>query len=181
MEADWQVEIGGDAPVIEALWPGFVDLRADPEKAAGITECEALPGLAYALIKLNSPTSPVWTSKTDVFIPDQVDPSELDASHDQAAHSIACYIDVLMRSDRLWNFLKEAERDCSQLCKSLRTVDLRCCRVDIVVRRALMAEDDNLGATVYLAACGRTQAAAKERLSECLFAFSDVLQRWPRD
>ena len=28
MEADWEVEIGGGAPVIDALWPGFVDLRA---------------------------------------------------------------------------------------------------------------------------------------------------------
>ena len=26
MEADWELEIGGDAPVIEADWPGFVDL-----------------------------------------------------------------------------------------------------------------------------------------------------------
>ena len=27
MEADWEVEVGGGAPVIEAFWPGFVDLR----------------------------------------------------------------------------------------------------------------------------------------------------------
>jgi hypothetical protein len=27
LEADWEFEVGGDAPVIDALWPGFVDLR----------------------------------------------------------------------------------------------------------------------------------------------------------
>ena len=181
MEADWAVEIGGDAPVIEALWPAFVDIRAEPERAAGLTECVALPGLADALVKLNSTTSPVWTSKTDLFIPDQIDPDELDASPDQAVHSITCYIDVLMRSDQQWSLLDEAERDCRQLCESLRTLDLRCCRVDIVVRRALVAESDSLGATVYLAACGRSEAEAKDGLSECLFAFSDVFLQWPRD
>jgi hypothetical protein len=30
MEADWEFEVGGDAPVIDALWPGFVDLRLSP-------------------------------------------------------------------------------------------------------------------------------------------------------
>ena len=34
MEADWELEIGGDAPVIEAHWTGFVDLRADPSEPA---------------------------------------------------------------------------------------------------------------------------------------------------
>ena len=33
MEADWEFEVGGDAPVIEARWPGFVDLRRNPERA----------------------------------------------------------------------------------------------------------------------------------------------------
>ncbi len=32
MEADWEFEVGGDAPVIEAHWPGFVDLRQNPEQ-----------------------------------------------------------------------------------------------------------------------------------------------------
>ena len=31
MEADWEFEVGGDAPVIEALWAGFVDLRSQPD------------------------------------------------------------------------------------------------------------------------------------------------------
>ena len=27
MEADWEFEVGGEAPVIEASWEGFIDLR----------------------------------------------------------------------------------------------------------------------------------------------------------
>jgi len=38
MEADWEFEVGPDtaglaAPVIDACWPGFVDLRHNPERA----------------------------------------------------------------------------------------------------------------------------------------------------
>jgi hypothetical protein len=175
MEADWAFEIGGDAPVIEALWAGFIDLRAEPEKAFALPECSELPGLANALLKLNSAHSPVWTSKTDVFIPDQVDPDELDAPHDQAFYFLACYIDVLMRSGQVWNFPFEADQSCRQLCDRLRALDLRCCRVDIVVRRALVAETNDLGTTIYITACGREVSEAKRRLSECLTALSDEL------
>jgi hypothetical protein len=59
MEADWEFEVGGDAPVIEAPWPGFVDLRLHPERAwqlsealtarigrgSGKAECGCLAGL----------------------------------------------------------------------------------------------------------------------------------------
>ena len=46
MEADWEVEIGGDAPVIEAQWPGLVDLRANPERICEIAEASAFPPLS---------------------------------------------------------------------------------------------------------------------------------------
>ena len=38
MEADWEVEVGGGAPVIEADWPGFVDLRGEPERVNEMEE-----------------------------------------------------------------------------------------------------------------------------------------------
>jgi hypothetical protein len=38
MEADWEVEIGGGAAVIEAEWPGWIDLRKQPERASEIAE-----------------------------------------------------------------------------------------------------------------------------------------------
>src|SRR4051812_38986462 len=53
MEADWEFEIGGDAPVIEANWKGFVDLCAHPERVSELTECGELPALAEALVRLN--------------------------------------------------------------------------------------------------------------------------------
>jgi hypothetical protein len=84
MEADWEFEVGGEAPVIEALWMGFVDLRQHPERARELPEAAGFPALAAALQALNAPGSPVWTSKCDTWPmvePDQVDPGELDAEH----------------------------------------------------------------------------------------------------
>ena len=49
MEADWEVEVGGGAPVIDALWAGFVDLRRQPERIEEIAEAGKFPALAPLL------------------------------------------------------------------------------------------------------------------------------------
>ena len=180
MEADWEFEIGSDAPIIEGIWPGFVDLREDPHRAGELTEAQQLPGLADALARMNATNSPVWTSKTDVFDPSPVDPDELDASHEEAEHAIACYVDLLMRSDQQWNFPFKAEQSCRELCDRLREIPLRCCRVDLVVRRACVHLDLNdLGATAYFTACGRSDGDARTRLAKCLAAFAAAVVTTP--
>jgi hypothetical protein len=180
LEADWEFEVGDDAPVIEAHWPGFVDLRADPGRVSELTEVRQLSGLADALVRLNSTNSPVWTSKTDVFDPGSMDPDELDATTEEAQHVIACYVDLLMRSDQQWTLPLTAERSCRALCARLREMQIRCCRVDLVVRRAHIHPDLKcLGATAYFTACGRSAPDATARLSECLAAFAAVIVTAP--
>jgi hypothetical protein len=181
MEADWEFEIGGDAPVIEARWSGFVDLREHPHQARELTEARQLLGLADALARLNAPSSPVWTSKTDVFDPGSLDTDELDATREEAKHAIACYVDLLMRSDQQWSCPLQAERYCRALCEDLRDIPLRCCRVDLVVRRALIdPERDDLGATAYFTACGRSDGDARACLAECLAAFTAAIVTAPQ-
>ena len=175
MEADWEFEIGSDAPVIEAYWPGFVNLRDDPERVRQIVECGMLPGLADTLLKLNGADSPVWTCKTDVFVPDVIDPDELAARVDESKFAVACYIDLLMRSDRPWSDPQRAEADCRTLCARMRDIPLGNCRVDVVVRRARVSDVNDLGATTYITACGPTLDFAKKRLSECIAAFSRLM------
>jgi hypothetical protein len=124
---------------------------------------------------LNAPDSPVWTSKTDVFTPVNIDPDEMDATSEDAAHALACYIDLLQRTDQIWKLPLDAERDCKQICASLSAIGLRCCRVDIVVRRALLRDTNSLAATVYFTACGPTLEDATHQLGECMAAFADVV------
>lgn len=171
MEADWEFEIGGDAPVIDADWPGFVNLRDEPWRAREIAETHMLPGLAEALLRLNQPGSPVWTCKADVFVPEPVDPDEMGAGSEEANCAIACYVDILMRGDQIWSLPQQAEQSCRELCARIRQNPLRCCRVDLVVRAASVAGADRLGVTAYLTGCGPTTAQARARLSECLATF----------
>lgn len=178
MEADWEFEIGGDAPVIEAHWSGFVDLGAHPERVSELNECRELPALAGALVRLNAPVSPVWTSKTDVFVPEDIDADEMNAPAAEAAYALACYIDLLPRSEQRWNVPAKAERQCRDLRACLRVIELSRCRVDLVVRRAVVAGADGLGITAYFTACGATPPEAKARLGECLgFVVEAVVSR----
>lgn len=175
MEADWEMEIGGDAPVIDAYWPGLVDLRDEPDRVNEIAETAMLPGLASALVRLNSAASPAWTCKSDVFVPDAVDPDELCATTEESKFAMACYIDMLMRSDRVWDSAMKAEQTCREICARLHEIPMRCCRVDLVIRRAQAADSKGLGATIYLAGCGPTLNDARDRLGECVGAFAGVV------
>ncbi len=181
MEADWEFEIGGDAPIIEAQWNGFVDLRIEPYRVAELAETRELPGLANALVRLNAMNSPVWTCKTDIFVPDKIDHDEMDATDKDASHFIACYIDLLPRSDERWDSLSKAEQACTELCVRLRDIKLRRCRVDLVVRRAHIGSDAiDLGVTSYLTACGSTESDARSRLAECILQFAQLIAAEPK-
>jgi len=179
MEADWEIEIGADAPVIDAAWEGYVDLRRAPERIVEIRETLQYPSLADTLIRLNSPSSPVWTVKCDVWPADVVDPDEMDADAEHAVEGLACYIDlvpstVAPRSTTLESILDPISGWCKQLCLHLRTQRFRQSRVDAVARRAfLTANIEGLGVTVYLTACGMSAQEAREVWSRALAILAD--------
>jgi len=176
MEADWEIEIGGDAPIIEAHWAGFVDLRLDPRRAATLPEASALPALVDALVRLNAVGSPVWTSKCDVWEPAGFDPDEMDAPPGKGALALACYIDVLPQTGRQWCLPAHAVFACQALCRRLRAVPLLSCRADLVVRRACISEEtEEYGVTAYLTACGSTLAEARGALGAALSVFADTI------
>ena len=173
MEADWEFELGGDAPVMHAHWPGLVDLRSSPERAAELAEAAQQPGLAGALARLNGPSSPVWTSKCDVWPVAEFDMDELDAPGDSASSAVACYIDLLQRDYDAWK-IPAVEAWCRATCARLHAIQLRCCRVDLVIRYALLnADPQHLGVTAYLTACGATPEDAAHSLRAALAAFAD--------
>lgn len=174
MEADWEVEIGGGAPVIDALWSGFMDLRLSPERAAEMEEAVRFPALAEMLIRLNADTSPIWTSKCDVWQATEFDPDELDAPRESSRHATACYIDLLPTSDGQWSTHDAATEWCRKLCLQIRAIPLRCARVDLIVREAVVSADKNaFGVTAYLTGCGRTEGDADRMLSAAMAVLAD--------
>ena len=178
MEADWEAEIGKEAPVIDASWPGFVDLRVAPERAAQLPEAQQLPALADALVRLNAPCSPVWTAKSDVWDPDEFDPDELDAPADAGTYAIACYIDLLPRTDQQWPTPADAIAAAKAISARITPVVLRSCRADLVLRRAFIAPArPDLGITAYLTAIGSTRMEAVSTLAAALRIFVDAVLR----
>jgi hypothetical protein len=156
MEADWEVEVGPEAPVIDALWPGFVDLRSAPRQAHTFPEVAQLPPLAAVLARLNAPASPVWTSRCDVWPLEDFDPDEMDAPRGVALHALACYIDLLPGSRVQWPQLALAVDWCKLLCVRLR-------------------ERSEFGLTAYLSAAAPAPAAASGALASALAAFADAI------
>jgi hypothetical protein len=181
MQADSEFDIGGDAPVIEAHWAGFVDLRLQPERAATLIEAAAFPALAQALRTLNAPGSPVWTSKCDFFprlAPDEFDAIELDAHPSEAAYAMACYIDLLAVNGARWSSPESVRVHCEAICSRLWAISLCCCRADLVIRRAIVEPDRmELGITAYPSACGPTPDAASSALEAALAALTDSVVR----
>jgi len=190
MEADWEFEVGPDAagqaaPVIEAAWTGFIDLEREPERARELPETAQMPGLAEALIRLNQTASPVWTSKCDVWPrldAGDFDPDELDAPPGSYAHAMGCYIDLLPRASRQWLEPETTAAECKRLCHLLRALPLRCCRADLIIRRAIIPQiaselkPQSLGVTAYLTSCGATQEAARQTIQAALSALVDALR-----
>jgi hypothetical protein len=177
LEADWEIELLSDSPVIDACWPGFVDLRLAPERVNELSEANELQALAVTLVRLNAEVSPVWTAKCDLWKVEAFDPYELDALLESAdnASAAACYIDLLPRSDQQWHLPVKAVAACKHLCAELHVVPLRNCRADLIIRRAVIAQvvDNNLGVTAYLTACGATPNDATRQLGLALAAFAD--------
>jgi len=183
MQADWEFEVGGDAPAIDACWPGLVDLRQAPERAIELKEAQDFAALGEALAQLNTPASPVWTSKCDFFPqlePGEFDPHELDAPEGSAAYACGCYIDMLPRCGGEWTQPAAAVNACEQICSRLGAIPLRCCRIDLIVRSAVIVPDrTDLGITAYLTACGAIPAEGATALVTALAAFAGVVSHAP--
>ena len=178
VEADWEVEIGQGAPLIDPHWPGFVDLRRTPECAQQLPEVAWLRGLDDALVRLNRAQSPVWTAKCDVWPLDagEFDADEMNAPLESATFGQGCYIDLLPASEQQWSVPAMAISWCKDMCSLLRAVPLPCCRVDLIVRSAALSPNRmDIGITGYLTSCGPTIEDANQVLQAALNGFADAL------
>jgi hypothetical protein len=174
MEADWEIEIAPEAPVIDASWPGFIDLKLTPERIDEIEEATRFPGLADILLRLNKNDSPAWTAKCDIWRADPVsdlwDRDEMEAAFAEFTAGVACYLDILPIDPQLFEELKATEAWARATVSRMRQSASRCSRVDLVIRRAFHAEKPGFAVTAYALACGRDENAAENALTAALNA-----------
>ena len=176
MEADWEIEIGQGAPVIDALWDGFVDLSAAPERISEIEEARGFLPLQHALLALNSAGSTIWTAKCDFWAVQDFDPSEMAASEAEAGSGLGCYIDLLPKDGQVFSSVAEAEDWSRRIVAGLKPVDARCSRIDLVVRQAFTGQIDGFGVTAYITACGAGEETARNFLDAALESLVSVCE-----
>jgi len=176
MEADWSVEIGADLPTIVVPWEGFVDLRRDPLLATGLNETAKSPSLAQALIKLNQETSPVFTSKCDLWLlsADEIDPLEFDAEKVDAQQGVACYIDIIARSLALFASFPAHEVWARSATERMRGIRMPQTHTELVVRPSIVNGRDGYALTLYVASCGATEGIAQSVFRAALKAVSTI-------
>lgn len=178
MEVDWEVEVGGGAPVIDALWPGFIDLRRSPERLAEIVEAAASPALSGLLRALNGPASPLWTAKCDLWLPENAD-----LKIDQLAGlgtaavraeplALACYVDILPCDGKVFSQWEQAEALCRSWIALLAAVSLPGAAAELIVRQALAGQAEGYGVTAYLSAKAESWPAALALFATALDAFA---------
>lgn len=155
MEADWSVEIGPDLPCIDVLWEGFIDLRTRLTDIRAVQETQHF-ALHEALLALNSKSSPLLTSKCDVWslASDEIDADEFDTNSENARVGFAAYIDILERDPACFASFAFHEKFCVELVSQLRRCALRQCRVECVLRAARLNEKHGYGVTLYAAGSG---------------------------
>jgi hypothetical protein len=172
MEADWEVEIGPGLPAIHVPWDGFVDLRTSPAEVSTIAEAVRYPALARVLTLLNGVRSPVFTAKCDVWeLPgDEIDPDEFGAPAAQCRCGVASYIDLLPRDTENFRLFAHHEDWMKRLTAQLRATALGNCRVDLVLRPAVVEEVEGYGVTLYSAGCGADRDTASAHWESVLMA-----------
>ena len=185
MEVDWEVEIGPGAPIIEARWPGFINLatplsrsnRTAQQIAAAIPEAAAFPPLAQLLLRLNDAVSPLWTSKCGLWQP-----------HPNA---VACYIDLLPRYGEVFDQWQKAESFCREYISRLSALVLddcdpesrlgyaplqtQNCAIDLVIRQALSGESEGFGITIYISVTEASPVDAASAMALAMTAVADAL------
>lgn len=163
MEADWAAEVGPDLPVIEADWPGLVDLRSDPEAVERIPEAADYAALRNALLQLNAPESPVRTTKCDVWTltAQEIDPLEFGCAPGSELVGLACYIDLVAIEPALFASFERHEAWARRAVKEMREAAAAAGRVDLVIRAARAAGGEGFAMTLYAAGCGADAAAVR--------------------
>lgn len=178
MEIDWEVEVGGGAPAIDALWTGFVDLRRFPERVEEVAECAAFPPLRTLLLTLNRQGSGFWTAKCDFWRPE---PDEVECAPESVSvgshrgTAAACYVDILPDEKLVFGAWTQAEDCCRRWARELDAIPLDLCRVELVVRQAIAGAAEGFGITAYAAACGVDDAQAEAKLASLLKVLADAI------
>ena len=145
MQADFSVELGGDAPALEIPWRSndpsvrYYDLKSHPELVQKSLK-HGLPRTSSFLSRINAAEFPLATAKCDVWSSSEVAPEE-EIFGDR---KFVSYVDLIFvdQSDR-YSFEKH-EAFVKELCRLLGHAPEIAATVELVIRHCYYHQEDSV-------------------------------------
>lgn len=149
MDADYNVDLGPDAPALELPWsdPGgrvqYINLRRHPERLAELPEPAEYAALHDLLRAVNAPQSPWQSAKCDVWS----ESAGCCVNFYEAAWGHGCYVDlVLAEATPRRDDLAAHEAFAYRLAQTLEENDEIKASVEITIRRCYFHRDEDMNA-----------------------------------
>ena len=138
MQAEFSVELGGDAPALEIPWRSadpevrYYDLKTHPELAQRIPEAQAYPELGLFLVRINAAGFPLATAKCDAWSSTEVD-SEEEIFGDR---KFVSYVDLVFVDEGDRCSFEKHEAFAKELCRLLSHAPEIAATVELVIRHS---------------------------------------------
>jgi hypothetical protein len=144
MQADFSVELGGDAPALEIPWRSddphvrYYDLKNHPELVQQIPEAVAYPELGSFLSRISAPGFPLASAKCDVWLSSEVAPEE-EIFGDR---KFVSYIDLVFVDEVDRCSLEKHEAFAKELCRLLGHAPEIAATVELVIRHSYYHQEN---------------------------------------
>jgi hypothetical protein len=145
MQADYSVELGGDAPALEIPWRSddpnvrYLDLKNHPELMQQISEAVAYPELGSFLARINAAEFPLATAKCDAWASSEIAPEEKIFGD----RKFVSYIDLIFVDEKGRCSFQKNEAFAKQLCRLLGYAPEIAATVELVIRHCYYHADSS--------------------------------------
>ena len=169
MWAEFEIEIGGGAPVLVVPYAGYADLIAAPHSVQAIPEARDT-ALESALLQLNSGV--LMTAKCDLWTTTELNQEEEELGCD---HKHASYIDILFRDITARSNFEVCEQTMRDWTHALRPLPPDNAMISFVLRACEVFEIAGYFWTVYVSGFGETTQHARQKWEQALKTTCSVL------
>ena len=184
MEADFAVELGGDAETLEFPWtaadggPRYYDLKRQPELLLEIEEARTLPELGEFLAAINSPSSLLETAKCDAWTSTEISPEEEIFG---ATRKFGSYVDILFSKEGSRFSFVEHEQFVKRITQLLKRVPEIPAAAELIMRRCSYHTTEGMREgfyiTFYLFGYDDDEAQARQRWAIALKLVENAIRQ----
>jgi hypothetical protein len=144
MQADFSVELGGDAPALEIPWRSddprvrYYDLKIHPELVLQIPEAVAYPELGSFLSRINATGFPMATAKCDVWSSSEI------ASEEKifGDRTFVSYVDLIFVNEKDRCSFEKNEEFAKELCRLLGHAPEIAATVELIIRHCYYHQEN---------------------------------------